>query len=429
VVQEIRIPERRSALEKIAQGLSVASSIMGIKSQWEQSKVNELKMKEYEAEKEAAKRRQVGEFTESEVANLYKVQPGTKGSSIGYVQQMERTPQGKVIYNEETGQPKTSLKPFHYINKDAAQIQSYLDKQTESTAKVNELNIRARGGVPISDITTGKVKNWSLKPTEGTVKSFYIDPNTTEEVPIWVSPEVSRSVKTGGEFGKSVAPDWAKKNADMLAGWTAARESGIDNPTPQQALENDPKFLNKKLTEYQNVIKEDDTNFLAALDKFDRDIGIDYAVKDGQIFNDKKQNISGVTDAGGYVPTSGVFGVLGRTVLSPEATRNQGTIAGIVNLLLQKRSGAAISPQEAARLAAELNTAVGNNDAAGIRRAVAEIREKTKAYYETKSLTLPPSARKKLKENPSIPSPYSGLFKAKENLSDENAADVFMGGQ
>lgn len=427
MVQEVRIPERKSALEKIAQGLSVASSIMGIKSQYEQSKINELKMKEYETEKEAEKRRQVGEFTESELANLYQVQPGTKGSSIGYVQQMERTPQGKVIYDADTGQPKTTLKPFHYIGKDAAQIQSYLDRQTESTAKINEMNIRARGGIPLTDITTGKVKNWSLQPKPNTVQSFYNDPNTQQEVPIWISADTAKAIKSGEVSGKVPAPDWAKRDPDLLSGWSTALSNGVENPSPQQALENSPKFLNKKLTEYQNAIKEEDVNFIGALERFDREIGIDYSVKDGNIVKDKKQNIAGVTDSSAMIPTTGISGLVGRRFLSPESTRNQGTVAGVINLLLQKRSGAAISESEAARLATELNTAAGNNDAEGVRRVMAEIREKARAYYETKSLSLPKSLKETLKNNPSVPSPYSPIFKTKQNLTDEDAADLFMG--
>jgi hypothetical protein len=58
---------------------------------------------------------------------------------------------------------------------------------------------------------------------------------------------------------------------------------------------------------------------------------------------------------------------------------------------------------------------------------MAEIREKTKAYYETKSLSLPKSLKEVLKNNPTVPSPYSPIFKTKQNLTDEDAADLFMG--
>lgn len=428
MVTGVYIPEKRGAIDKIMQGLQVAQSVIGLKSAYEQSKLNDLKMKEIEKEQEANKRRESGQFTESEMANLYQVSPGTKGASIGYVQKIERTPEGRPIYDVDTGQPKTSMQKFHYINKDSAQIQSYLDKQAESTARINDMNIRARGGVPLSDITNGRVKNWSLKPIQGTVQSFYTDPVTMQEVPIWIAPEVSKSIKSGDTGGKPVAPDWAKKDSELLAGWSTAINDGIANPTAQQALEHSPKFLNKKLTEYQNVIKEDDVNFLAALDRFDKEIGIDYAIKDGQIVKDKKQGIAGVTDSGSYLPTSGLFGAVGRTILSKEATRNQGTIAGVVNLLLQKRSGAAINESEAGRLAAELNTAAGNNDPEAIRRVMAEIRDKTKAYYETKAISLPPSVKKTLKENPSVPSPYAPLFNSKKDLSNEDAADILMRG-
>jgi hypothetical protein len=431
VAQQVQYPERRSGIDKIMQGLQVAQSVYGIKSAYDQNKLNEIKMKQVEQDQEAEKRRSVGEFTESEVSNLYKVPAGTKGSSIGYVQKIERTPQGKAIYDEETGTPKTTLEQFHYIGKEPALIQSYLDKQAESTMRINDMNIRARGGIPISDINNGKVKNWSLKPDplKKQIQSFYVDPTTMQETPIWISPETAKAVKFGEVPGKASAPDWAKKDSELLAGWSTAIAKGIENPSPQQALEHSPKFLNKKLTEYQNSVKEEDVNFLGALERFDREIGIDYAVKNGQIFKDRKQNIPGVTDASSVVPTSGTLGYFGRRVVSPEVTRNQAAIAGVINLLLQKRSGAAINKEEAGRLANELNSAAGNNDAEGVRRVMADLRDKAKAYYETKSISLPPSVKQTLKDSPTVPSPYSPIFRTKENLNDEDAADIFMGGK
>jgi hypothetical protein len=400
---------------------------MGVKSAYDQMKLNEQKQKLLDEEETARKRLEAGEFTESEVSNLYKVTPDTKGASIGYVQEIERTPTGKAIYDVDTGKPKTQLKRFYYINKEPAQIQAYLDKQTESSSRINDINIRSRGGIPLTDITTGKVKNWSLQPKPNTVKSFYIDPANQQEVPIWISADTAKKIKTDEEPGKPKPPEWAKKDSELLAGWSTAIANGIENPSPQQALDNSPTFLDKKLTQYQNTIKEDDTNFIGALERFDREIGIDYAVKDGNIVADRKQNIDGVTDSSSMIPTTGYTGILGRRFLSKEATRNQATIAGVINLLLQKRSGAAISESEAMRLSTELNTAAGNNDAEGVRRVMSEIRDKAKAYYETKALSLPKSLKDVLKSNSKVPSPYSPIFKTKQDLTDEDAADLFMG--
>jgi hypothetical protein len=428
-VAQVYIPEKKSAIDKIMQGLQVAQSVYGVKSAYDQNKLNEMKMKAAEEEQAAEKRRSVGEFTESEVANLYKVAPGTKGSSTGYLREIERTPQGKAIYDEETGEPRTTLKKFNFIGKEPALIQSYLDKQAESAAKIGDINIRARGGIPFSDISSGKVKNWSLEAKPGTVKSFYVEPETMKEIPIFISQETSKAVKSGFDAVKPTTPDWAKRDSELLAGWSTAIAKGIENPSPQQALEHSPKFLNKKLTEYQNSVKEEDVNFLGALERFDREIGIDYAIKNGQIVKDRKQNIPGVTDASSVVPTSGIPGYFGRRIVSPEVTRNQAAIAGVINLLLQKRSGAAINKEEVGRLANELNAAAGNNDAEGVRRVMADLRDKAKAYYETKSISLPPSVKQTLKDSPTVPSPYSPIFRTKENLNDEDAADIFMGGK
>lgn len=424
------IPERRGAIEKIMQGLQVAQAVYGIKSAYDQNKLNEYKLKQIEEDEKEMKRREAGEFTEAEMSNLYRVAPDTKGASVGYVQSVERTPEGKAIYDEETGKPKTRLKQFFYIGKEPAQIQSYLDKQAQYTGRINDMNVRARGGIPKADIESGKVKNWSLTEPKDkkAVKSFYFDPVTQQDVPIWISPEVARAIKNGEEPGQVKPPKWAKKNTDLLSGWSAARRSGIAEPSEQQALEFSPMFIDKKITQYKNDIKEEDINFMSAVEKFDREIGIDFAVKDGQVLSDRKQNIDGVTDAGSMVPTTGFFGIAGRRLVGQNAVRNQSTVAGIVNLLLQKRSGAAISEGEATRLATELNVAAGSNDPVAVRRVIGEIRDKMRKYYETKSLGLPPAVKQTLKDSPGVPSPYSPLFKAKQTLTDETAADVFMGG-
>lgn len=429
MVQQVYIPEKRNALEKIMQGLQVAQSVMGIKSQYDQLKINDYKLKQIAEDEAATKRREAGEFTEDEVSNLYRVPAGTKGAAVGYVQAVDRTPEGKAIYDEETGKPRTKLQQFYYIGKDPALIQSYLDKQSQYAVKIDENNIRARGGIPKVDIESGRVKNWSLSPKEGTIQSFYYDPSTQQDIPIWISPETARAVKTGEGDGQAKAPKWAEKSTELLSGWSAARRSGIDDPTEQQALEFSPLFVNDKITTYSKDIKEDDINFMAALERFDKEIGIDYSIDNGNIVKTKSKNITGVTDYKSAVPSTGVMGYFGRTLTDKNAIRNQSTVAGVVNLLLQKRSGAAISESEAARLASELNVAAGNNDPEGVRKVMGELRDKLRRYYETKTLSLPPAAKQKLKETPSVPSPYSSIFRQKQSLTDEDAADVFMGGR
>ena len=424
------IPERRGAIEKVMQGLQVASAVYGIKSAYDQNKLNEYKLEEIEKQKvkEAEdlaikKRRAEGEFTEQEKSEVLEVSPGTRGASLGYYQKMERTPEGKVIYDPATSKPKTQLSKFYYVNKDNATIQSLIDKNAASLISNYEMEVRAKGGIPQSDITTGKVKGFSLEPLPGAVKSFIEDPVTKARTDVWIPPVLAKAVKKGEEV-KEVKPPKGI-TGDLLNGWYAAQESGIPNPTTEQMQAFSPTFVDKKITEFKKAISDNDIELHDALLNFDNQIGIDFGKKGSDIY-DKKLPIEGVTTAKSYLPSQGLFGVVGRTVLSDEEKRNQAAIAGLTNVLLKIRSGAAISVQEAESFKQELQAARGNNDPVALRSAVGRIRDKLKASFTKNELNLPPKARQIIKDAPNVPSTYSPLFQSKKQVSDEDVADQFM---
>lgn len=428
------IPERRSAIEKVMQGLQVASAVYGIKSAYDQNKLNQYKLDEIEKQKlkeqedlATNKRRSEGIFTEQEKTDVLEVAPGTRGSSLGYYQKMARTPEGKPVYDPETAKPKSDLTKFYYISKDSANIQSLVDKNAPVLIANYEAEVRGSGGVPLSDITSGKVKSYSLKPIPGSVKSFIEDPMTKSRTDIWIPPMIAKSVKTGEPVKEEPKPPKGI-SGDLLNGWYAARESGIENPTTTQMQEYSPTFVDRKVSELKKSISDEDIELHDALMNFDNQIGIDFGKKDGNIY-DKKLPVEGVTTAKSYLPSQGLFGIVGRTALSDEEKRNQAAIAGITNVLLKIRSGAAISVQEAESFKNEIQAARGNNDPVALRNAIARVRDKLKATFTKNELGLPPKAREMLKNTPNVPSTYSPLFQSKKNVSDEDVADQFMRGQ
>lgn len=425
------IPERRGAIEKVMQGLQVASAVYGIKSAYDQNKLNEYKLEEIEKQKvkEAEdlatnKRRSEGIFTEQEKTDVLEVTPGTRGASLGYYQKMARTPEGKPIYDPETAKPKSDLTKFYYISKDSANIQSLVDKNAPVLIANYEAEVRGRGGVPLSDITSGKVKSYSLKPIPGSVKSFIEDPMTKSRTDIWIPPMIAKSVRTGEEPQALPKPPKGI-TGDLLNGFYGAQEAGISNPTTEQMQAFSPTFVDKKVTEFKKGISDNDIELHDALLNFDNQIGIDFGKKGSDIY-DKKLPIEGVTTAKSYLPSQGLFGVVGRTVLSDEEKRNQAAIAGLTNVLLKIRSGAAISVQEAESFKQELQAARGNNDPVALRSAVGRIRDKLKASFTKNELNLPPKARQLIKDAPNVPSTYSPLFQSKKKVSDEDVADQFM---
>ena len=134
---QVYIPEKKSAIDKIMQGLQVAQSVYGIKSAYDQNKLNELKMKEAEQAKEERDRISKNEFTKGEAAqNLFLVEPGTSGASTGYIIEPELTAAGKPLYDPDTGESKTKKTPISFYTKGSAQIQEALGKNQKQPRRI-----------------------------------------------------------------------------------------------------------------------------------------------------------------------------------------------------------------------------------------------------------------------------------------------------
>ncbi len=422
---QVYIPEKKSAIDKIMQGLQVAQSVYGVKSAYDQNKLNELKMQEAEKQQEQQKRLDLGEFTEQEAAGLYRVEPETKGAAVGYVNKISRTPTGKIIYDPESGKPKEEKEKFYYITKDLAQVQNYLDKQSNYAQRLDDMKIRSEGGIPKSDIMSGKIKGISLTPPKDrskAIQSFYYD-ELQNKVPVWISPEQAKVIKGGGEGGlgdEIKYPDWAKRNPDLLVGYSAAVRAGIPNPTESQAQEYSPIFVDKKMELYDKNIEREDMDLYFALDKVDKLIDIDA--------ENKNAPIPGVTDVAAWIPTTGWTGsmVRGSSALNDEQRQNLSAFDGVINIILKLRSGAAITQAEAENLKRELSLAYGKKNAGAVRGVMNEIRNKLKAWTEKQAFRLPQSAKDRLKQNPNYLSPYSPLFEKKKEKGDEGSADDFF---
>lgn len=421
------IPEKRSAIDKIMQGLQVAQAVYGVKSAYDQNKLNQLKMKEYEEEKATKERLGRNEYTEAEQTQLYKVPPSTKDSSVGWVEKIERTPEGKIMYDPDTLEPKKKREKFYFITKDQATIQAYLNKQSESAQKLDDIETLSSGGVPMSYITTGKVKNISTKPKSGFIQSWYKEPETQEKVPIWIDPMASKSMRSGGdgvimrEPPKGISPN-------LTSGFWAAIESGIENPTIEDMEQNSPEFIDKKMVEYKKGIEDVDIEIKDALENIDDLFGIDYAVTKDGVVSDKNQQIEGVTTTGSWLPTTGVAGGIGRSVIGNAGARNKAAITGLTNVLLKVRSGAAITKEEAENFKAEISSAMGANDPVALRNAVARIRNKLEAKAAKLELGFPAKLKEVIYKDPRLLTTKSKLFQKKKEMSDEDAADLFLRG-
>lgn len=68
-VAQVYIPEKKGAIDKILQGLQVAQSVYGVKSAYDQNKLNQMKMQEVEN----AKRTSEGKFTTGERNQLFQI--------------------------------------------------------------------------------------------------------------------------------------------------------------------------------------------------------------------------------------------------------------------------------------------------------------------------------------------------------------------
>jgi hypothetical protein len=205
VVQEVRIPERKSALEKIAQGLSVASSIMGIKSQWEQSKVNELKMKEYEASKAKQEKLSQNIFDDQEAKNLYEASADDPRAQQGFKE--IKKPTGDV-----------ELKSFWFISPERIKQQASMADLSEQERRTRLETQYSEGRLKPNDYDNNITVYGGRSPGSGFRQGWDIiqqPDGSTKRVDVWIKPMRRQSLEGMGQTTDGLIPAMAPGGKKM----------------------------------------------------------------------------------------------------------------------------------------------------------------------------------------------------------------------
>lgn len=410
----VAMPQQKDPLDKVLQALQLVQAGFGIKTAYDQVKLNKMKMDQAEADKAKDDRLNRGEFTEGEIGNLFIVDSSEPGSSKGFVDVIQRTPDGKAIEDPDTGKPVVQRRQFNFISKDSAQTQAYLQRNQQQALELDDAKIRAQGGIPTRQLLNFHIEA-SAKP--GYQKSWTNNPATGQRETIWVAPKgIRETIGTNSE-----RPTWV--TPQMKPGYEAARQEGIADPTPEQALQFSPENVQKAVYLYKDRIdKSGDIQLYGALEKFDKEIGIDGAALPNGKKGSPSTPIEGIS-AGGDLKANIPFG---RYAQGDKEQANRTAIQGVINLLLKERSGAAINKEEAQRLATELSSAYGQNNPAAIREAMAKVRTSLKRNLQNLETGMPSKARDQLRKESPLHS-ESPLFTGKK-LTDEEAANKFIEG-
>ena len=412
----VAMPQQKDPLDKVMQALQLVQAGFGIKTAYDQVKLNKMKMDQAEADKSKEDRLSRGEFTEGEIGNLFIVDSSEPGSSKGYVDVMQRTADGKPIEDPDTGKPMVLREKFNYISKDSAQTQAYLQRNQQQALELDDAKVRAAGGIPTRQLLNFHIE---AKAKPGYQQSWTNNPATGQKETIWVAP---KGLKEMTGIGSGV-PTWV--NRQNAAGYEAAKQEGIADPTPDQALQHSPENVQKAVNQFKDRIdKSGDIQLYAALEKLDKEIGIDGPVLDGGKRGSPSTPIEGIS-VGGDVKAA--FGPLGRVVQGDKEQQNRSAIQGVVNLLLKERSGAAINKEEAQRLANELSAAYGQNNPAAIRDAMARVRTSLKRNLQNLETGLPSKARDTIRKESPLHS-ESNLFTGKPLTNEESANRFIEGG-
>lgn len=104
----VNAPQRKDPLENLARILSIGQSAMGIKSDYEQSKLRDLQLKKMRDEDAANERRSQNIYTPDEASTLLKVpDDSTDPDAVSATEKIETV--------DENGQKQQLLKPFKFI--------------------------------------------------------------------------------------------------------------------------------------------------------------------------------------------------------------------------------------------------------------------------------------------------------------------------
>ena len=219
------IPEKRSAVEKIMQGLQVAQAVYGVKSSYDQNKLNQMKMDEMEQ----SKRRDEGQFKTKEVRDLYMV----GADSPLYKETIEGT-------NIETGEkfrylPEEKLKKIKTATDITADIQKSSLEREYTTGRVRPDEIKT--AVEVFKGTNkpqgqGWVKRWDIE--NGKQIDLWIKPSASAQY--FLAQEKAQESREMNEFEKKTK--FAKEVVDIAPALQALKtvDARIQSDDPKAAI-------------------------------------------------------------------------------------------------------------------------------------------------------------------------------------------------
>lgn len=295
-------PEKRSAIDKIVQGLQVAQAVYGIKSTHDQYKLNQMKM----AEAESEQRRDKGIFTQQEAEQQYRI----GADSPLYSQAEEGTIEG-------------TSQTFKYLPEKKLQkikmTQSITDDMQKSQAEAEYRTGRVR---PAEIQTAAEIVKGPSKPTgQGWIKKWDIE--NGKQVDVWIKPNAA-------------AGYWLQKEKEELGKEKSSYEKKAD--LAKSFVDLSPSFSSLKTLD--DRIKSDDdkapiagaNELLTALKRKE----IATLFTSGEAWQKPELVQAAIAQAG------------------PDAQALWTDLSSFMQRILKAESGAAVTPQEAARIKEKL---------------------------------------------------------------------------
>jgi hypothetical protein len=273
---ELIIPQKRSAIDKIMQGLQVAQAIGGIKSDYEKGKLAQLQQEQAKKDLEAQKKLESGIFTPSQAKSLYEASADDKRAQLGKIE-------------EKGADGQSTYKDFWYITPERLKQESSVANLNETEQKTRLESQYAQGRVRPADWDHNIAVYGSKNPGGGFRQAWDIIQNpdgTTKRVDVWLKPlrrqtlEDSMGVGSGSGFLPTTGPGGVKlplitmkdlKTPEEKAGYRNAVQKLAEKGIPQneipyrisiedvyaynpKKLEADRKDISNKLKSYNELM-------------------------------------------------------------------------------------------------------------------------------------------------------------------------------
>jgi len=181
-VAQVYIPEKKSAIDKIMQGLQVAQSVYGIKSAYDQNKLREAQLKEQEQAQKEQEKLKNNVFSEQQAKGMLEADAGDKRAQLG---QIEIKKQG--------GEPE--YKPFWFISPERIKQESQLADLDEQQRRTRLETQYSDGRIRPEDYNNNITVFGGKSPGTGFRKTWDIADG--KRVDIWIKPFRSKSFDMG----------------------------------------------------------------------------------------------------------------------------------------------------------------------------------------------------------------------------------------